>query len=296
MKYHKYLMTFLFNIITIPMLLVIQEFIPDKCYTLKDYLLITLIILIIIISGYIEYRKYILDTKIYLNKNINKKNQIAKTVLSQVLQLKEYKSYNYCKNTYEMTINNKEWPYFYNVHDYLNEICLNLKLTIAKIIKTEREYVDVSLIYKYHNETDWNCLSEKSGISENVQLNDFIADQEVLYNYVLHHKEELPIFCNDKKKTTLYKLGKKDNLFDGEGSFYTILITFANNKEILVEAILLISTYGVNFVLTTLNKKEQDKFREILSFEIMPYYISIIHNELGALYMRHNLNKIKLLK
>ena len=144
-----YLLNFIFIIITIPLVLSIQEFTPDKNYPLKSYLLSTLLIIIIIISGIIEYYKFRLEKKLSLNKKINERNKIAKKILSHIIQLNKQKTTNYCKNSYDLTVFNTDWPYFYNVHNYLNEICTNLKFTIAYIIGTEAEYIDTSLIYKY---------------------------------------------------------------------------------------------------------------------------------------------------
>lgn len=69
-------------------------------------------------------------------------------------------------------------------------------------------------------------------------------------------------------------------------------ITFSNNQEALVEAVLLISTYGVNFIALN-STKEENEFRRVLAYEVVPYYVSIIQSELGALYMRHNIDRIK---
>ena len=183
--------------------------------------------------------------------------------------------------------------YFYGVHKYLHEVCENLKFTIAKIIKAENDYVDVSLIYKYYGEKEWKWLAGKSGVSGAVNLNEFINDPKTLYSYILSYKDETPLFCNDKSKSKIYKLGRRDNLFGGKGSFYAMPITFSNNQEALVEAILLISTYGVNFIALNSTKDEENEFRRILAYEVVPYYVSIIQSELGALYMRHNINRIR---
>ena len=108
------------------------------------------------------------------------------------------------------------------------------------------------------------------------------------YHIKMNHQ-----FCNDKSKSKIYKWGRRDNLFGGKGSFYVMPITFSNNQEALVEAVLLISTYGVNFIALNSTKEEENEFRRILAYEVVPYYVSIIQSELGALYMRHNIDRIK---
>lgn len=260
MKHYKHLLNFLFTVISIPLVLLIQEFGSEVKYSLKNYLLVIVVIVIILISAYIEYSQYKAE-KINEQKKIEKQNERAKTVLTQIIQLMDRKTNNYRENTYKLTVMDKEWPYFYGVHSYLYEVCENLKVTIAKIIPAESSYVDVSLIYKYNEESEWKWLAGKSSISGAVDLNPFINDPETLYNYVLKNKDKAPIFCNDKRLSKHYKQGRRDRLFEGKPS-----------------------------------EKEQNEFRRMMAHEIVPYYISIIQTELVALYMRHNLDKVKHIK
>lgn len=293
MKKHKHLLSFIFTIVSVPLVLLVQEFSSDVKYSLKNYLLISLIVLIIGISAWIEYSHYKIEKEDEQKKKIEKKNERAKMVLSQIIQLIDRKAGSIRNNTYELVITDKEWPFFYGIHNYLHEVCENLKISIAKIIQTENDYVDVSLIYKYCAEEEWKWLAGKSGISDAIDLNNFVQDPETLYNYVVNHKSEAPIFSNDKSTSKIYKLGRRDKLFGGKGSFYAMPITFSNNQEPLVEAILLISTYGINFISTKSGENEVNEFRRMLAYEVVPYYVSIIQSELGALYIRHNLEKVR---
>lgn len=293
MNRHKHIFSFVFTVVSVPLVLAVQELCSDKQYSLKNYMIISLIILIAGISAWIEYSQYKTEKETAEKEKVEKQNERAKMVLSQIVQLIDRKAGNIRENTYELLITTKEWPYFYGVHKYLHEVCENLKFTIAKIIKAENDYVDVSLIYKYYGEKEWKWLAGKSGVSGAVNLNEFINDPKTLYSYILLHKDETPLFCNDKSKSKIYKLGRRDNLFGGKGSFYAMPITFSNNQEALVEAILLISTYGVNFIALNSTKDEENEFRRILAYEVVPYYVSIIQSELGALYMRHNINRIR---
>lgn len=293
MNRNKHIFSFVFTVVTIPLVLAVQELCSDIQYSLKSFAVISLIILIAVISAWNEYSQYKVEKENAEKEKVEKQNEIAKMVLSQIVQLIDRKAENIRDNTYDLIITTKEWPYFYGVHKYLHEVCGNLKFTVAKIIKAENDYVDVSLIYKYYGEDDWKWLAGKSGVSGAVNLNEFIKDPRTLYSYILWHKDETPIFCNDKSKSKIYKLGRRDNLFGGKGSFYAMPITFSNNQEALVEAILLISTYGVNFIDLDSTEDEENEFRRILAYEVVPYYVSIIQSELGALHMRHNIDKIK---
>lgn len=263
MNRNKHIFNFVFTVVSVPLVLAVQELCSDIQYSLKNYMIISLILLIAGISAWIEYSQYKTEKRNAEKEKVEKQNEIAKMVLSQIVQLIDRKAGNIRENTYELTITDKEWPYFYGVHKYLYEVCENLKFTIAKIIKAENDYVDVSLIYKYEKEKEWRWLAGKSGVSSAVDLNKFIDDPETLYHYILSNKKDTPIFCNDKSDSKIiYKPGRRDRLFGGKGSFYAIPITFCNNKEALVEAILLISTYGVNFIPLNSTEDEKKEFKK----------------------------------
>lgn len=112
----------------------------------------------------------------------------------------------------------------------------------------------------------WKWIAGKSGTSAVTDLNEFIKNKDTLFNYVLENEDEMPTFCNDKKENKHYKKG-------------------------LVEAVLIISTYGVNFIPVKSNEKERKEFNIILSHEVVPYYVEVIQAELGALYIRHKLKE-----
>lgn len=291
--FKNHIFNVIFTILTVCCLPFISEISESIQYNLKTSLIILTLLAIIIFSISKEIYQYKQEQENEQKHKINQQNERAKTVLTQVVQLIDRKANDYRKNTYELKIIDKDWPYFYGVHNYLHEVCENLKTTVAKIIQAESNHVDVSLIYRYCSEQEWKWLSGRSGISDMIDLNEFIKDSATLYHYVLHHKSEAPVFCNDKSDSSIYKPGRRDSLFNGKGSFYAMPITFCNNKEALVEAVLLISTYGVNFIPLSSSKEEENEFRRILAYEVVPYYISIIQSELGALYMRHNLGEIK---
>lgn len=287
MKTWKYIFNFSLTVISIGGVVFIQEFIPEKRYSLKNILLVIMIIVVCVIAGLREVQNYKDQKRKIEEKTEEEKNKLAKAVLTQTSALMDLKADLYKENTYELTILDKEWPYFYSPHNYLHKICENLKETVAQKIGADSSYVDVSLIYSYEKEKEWKWLAGKSGMSSAIDLERFIEDPDTLYNYILNHKEEIPIFRNDKSKSEIYKWGRRDRLFNGKGSFYAMNITFQNNVEALVEAILLISTYGVNFIPLNSKQEDIDAFGKIMAYEIVPYYISMIQVELGALYMRH---------
>lgn len=295
MKKH-HLFSFLLTALSVPAVLLIQEFCPENLYSLRSYLLSILMILVLILSARMEYGEFKVEKEDKEKGKIEEQNERAKKVLSQIIQLTDLKAKCYRENTYDLMIADKEWPVFYGVHNYLHEVCTKLKLTVADIIRAESDYVDVSLIYRYCGEENWKWLAGKSGITGCINLNDFVNDPKTLYNYILSKPEETPVFCNDKTKSEHYTPGRRDKLFANKGSFYAMPITFSNNQEALVDAILLVSTYGVNFIRVGSTKDEEKEFKRILAYEVIPYYVSVIQAELGVLYMRHNQIRIKHIK
>ena len=173
----------------------------------------------------------------------------------------------------------------------MREICMNLRSTIAAIIKEDTEYIDVSMIYKYAGESQWKWIVGKSGISGAEDLNTFVNEKGTLFQYIIENSEESPIFYNMKEELIEdghYQAGRRDRVFKSKGSIMAMLLTYFNNEKPLVEAVLLISTYGVRFVQEENNEsKEIDKFKKILNYEILPYYISMLQSEMGAMYLRH---------
>lgn len=87
MKYYNHLLNFLFTVISIPLVLLIQEFGSEVKYSLKNYLLVIVVIVIILISAYIEYSQYKAEKINEQKKKIEKQNERAKTVLTQIIQL-----------------------------------------------------------------------------------------------------------------------------------------------------------------------------------------------------------------
>ena len=61
----------------------------------------------------------------------------------------------------------------------------------------------------------------------------------------------------------------------------------------LVEAVLLLSTYGINFVSIDDDAENVDSFKLTLQHVIVPPFVSLLQTEFAALYMRHNWDDVK---
>ncbi len=213
----------------------------------------------------------------------NRKNERSRMILSHVNLLFDHKAELIRDSTYRPFEVTNNTPLFYNVHSYIRDVCKNLRDTIAGIIETESEYVDVALIYRHHDSTDWKWLSGKSGTSGAKSLNEFVKEA-TLFNYVIREKQI--VFANDKAQCKFYLPKRRDNFFNNKGSVMAMPLTYFNNKDALIDLVLIISTYGVRFVES--NKKEPiNEFRETLVYEILPYYISLLQTAFGEMYLRH---------
>lgn len=246
---------------------------------------------VVLLEIIVTYEEYVKRKEDAVRKDIERKNERAKTILSHLNLLHDEKTEILRENTYLRKNEILENRLFYNVHAYMREICMNLRSTIAAIIKEDTEYIDVSMIYKYAGESQWKWIVGKSGISGAEDLNTFVNEKGTLFQYIIENSEESPIFYNMKEELIEdghYQEGRRDRVFKSKGSIMAMLLTYFNNEKPLVEAVLLISTYGVRFVQEENNEsKEIDKFKRILNYEILPYYISMLQSEMGAMYLRH---------
>ena len=287
MRKKIYIADCLFSITSCAILVIVQELCPEMQYSLKSFLIMVVVTIIICISIKILRLNIENEKKI----EIQERNERAQKILSNITELMKCKSNFYQQNTYEINFIKKDLPYYYNVHEYLCEVCKNLRFVIASVINQDVSYVDVSLIYRYCDEEMWKWIAGRTGTSAASDLNKFVKNETTLFNYVLQNENEMPTLCNDKKKSEHYKKGRRDRLFNGQGSYYAMPITFSNNEKGLVEAILIISTYGVNFLPINSSKQDENNFKIILAHEVVPYYVEVIQSELGALYIRHKLKE-----
>lgn len=213
----------------------------------------------------------------------NRKNERSRMILSHINLLFDHKAELIRDSTYRPHEVTNNTPLFYNVHGYIRDVCKNLRDTVAAIIETESEYVDVALIYRYHGSPDWKWLSGKSGTSGAKSLNEFV-EEPTLFNYVIREKQI--VFENDKSKCKFYLPKRRDSFFNNKGSVMAMPLTYFNNQDALIELVLVISTYGVRFVES--NKRDPiNEFRETLVYEILPYYISHLQTAFGEMYLRH---------
>ncbi len=101
------------------------------------------------------------------------------------------------------------------------------------------------------------------------------------------------VFCNDKKeleKKSHYHMSSRDIAHNKTGSVFAVKIIFGNNATLFIESVLLVSTYGKQFIGETNEEYTEKELENLLLEELFPYYQRLLETELGVLYLRHKDN------
>lgn len=261
----------------------------------------------------VQWNEYRTKKKMQISSEINQVRATAKTVLSHLTQLADDKTRKIKEQTYIDKKTNApkglghSEVLFYNVHQYLMEICLNLRDVVAELIEADNENVDVSLIYRYEGENEpWKWAIGRSGASGACCLEELVNEKGTFFHYLITgesgdvmqkncigkdtHDHDI-VFANEKKTLIdkkCYAPGRRDKIFNGVGSIMGINLTAFNNEASLVYAVMIVSTYGVNFVnVDPHENSDVEAFERRISCEVLPYYISHIQSELCSMYLRH---------
>ncbi len=255
---------------------------------------------------------YLIDVifiwRFYRNSKKEKENLLANkvnsTAYTNAYQLSERKRNEIAKKTYhsegekEYSIPASAIPY--DVHDYIAEICLNFRDTIAKITSIDQEYMAVTFIYHYDYEgasekdRSWRWVVGKEA-STRTKLDKFVERDCSLYNYLIKGKDGKvnSVFNNNKKDLAYeghYYMSPRDEDHNKIGSVFAIKVLFGNNAENFVEGILLVSSYGKQFVEKG-SEYTENGLKNLIFEELYPYYQRLLETELGVLYLRHEKNK-----
>lgn len=280
----------LLSVLATPAIVAVDHFVSSTSFVAIKPLLYLLIISISL--ALIIYQWFI-------EKHLGQANNVLKSkiatlecrsyVLAQISRLNERKVDCIRQRSYWDSSNTKDGN-GYSVHQYLRECCKSLEDVIAHQLCCDVSNVDVSLIYRYVRDpldSNWKWIIGRSSLSNNCKLNDFIDAQNTLYHNLIYGQCDNPIFCNDKSSSDIYREGRRDKLFGGRGSFFAIQTELNNVEDELIDSVLLVSTYGVNFVSLDSGSKSVDEFKQLLSNQIIPPYISLLQAEFAQLYMRH---------
>lgn len=217
-------------------------------------------------------------------------NKASRYAYSNLYDLNETKRLYLIEQSYECQFIPREHiPY--DVHKYIGEVCKSFSETIRSITEIKKENMSVSFIYRYIYEGcpdgEWKWIIGKE-LTLTTPLSDFINKKDTVYYQLLNSKENV-FFCNDKKEwidKDKYYVSARDRRHNKVGSFFAARIMFSNNAESFCEGIIMVSSYGKQFV-----EKESDysvnQMKQLIIDDIFLCYQRILETELGMLYFRH---------
>ncbi len=181
----------------------------------------------------------------------------------------------------------------YSPHEYIEHICLNIKLLVSNITDINLSSLSVSFIYQYPTyNSNWQWITRKNS-TINRNLHQFITDDNShsYFSYIISNNFSAH-FEHDKEKLIReghYWLSENDKRFSIFGSIASYKMSYIKYETPLCVAYIVISTYGRTFVENKHNQIEIDNFNDLLSNTIIPSFRHMIEAELGFMYERHNI-------
>lgn len=225
------------------------------------------------------------------DKRAQLRNKAARCAYSNIYQINEFK-----RDTYIRMISDEHLSYSENIDGAkycLKEISHSFGNVISEITHIEKEYLEVAFIYNFKDIEQWMWATQKDG-TMTIPLDDFVKIPTTVFYQLINPdrdgKLKTVIFYNDKEKMAddgLYYLGTRDNRHNNIGSILGIKTAFSTNEKILIEGILVISTYGKRFVEETDELGVYD-FQCLIIEDLFPCYQRMIETELGVLYSERN--------
>jgi len=212
------------------------------------------------------------------------RNKAARIAYSNVYELNEIRRDYYINNDYYKAI-----VYPYQAQYYIKEIVLSFGSVISDIVGIEKEKTLASFVYHFTDEEEWYWATQKDG-TMTLSLKEFVKKETTLYyqltNPDKNGKLRTVIFINDKAKAAEkgeYYLSTRDNRHNNIGSMFGIKVAFSTNEKILVEGILVFSSYGTRFI-DAIGIKDEFEFQQLIIDELFPCYQRMLETELGVLY------------
>ena len=111
-----------------------------------------------------------------------------------------------------------------------------------------------------------------------------------MFNQLINEDEEKAqvfVFYNDKlskSKEDKYLLGTRDKMHNNIGSIMGFRFGFCTNEEVLIECVLIISSYGKRFVEDD-NKEKELELQRLIVDDLFPCYQRLLEIEMGKMYL-----------
>lgn len=265
---------------------------------LKSFPFIFLLIMCIlsIINFFFQLRYWIRD---FRERRLEWKNRAYHHAYYNLYDVLIAKTHEFSKRALKLepgSICEENIPY--DVFDHIRDVCNGFRDAVAGITNIPTTHIHVSFIYHYvyekANTKDkaWRWIIGKDS-NVNIPLNSFTQRDESMYHFLIHNNRSLA-FYNDKHEAAdecKYYFSDKDRLYDQDGSVFASKFAFSNNAEICCEGIIMVTTYGKQFVMKN-DEHTVEEFKKMLIDEIFPCYKNLLIAELGMLYFRHKRERL----
>ncbi len=181
----------------------------------------------------------------------------------------------------------------YNIFDQIRKISWELGRTVGKITNVDIKNLDAAFVYRYvykgANEKDktWRWVTGK-GSKFQPGLNDFAEMSDSTFHYMSHNNVEA-LFYNDKREAALsqrYIFSYRDHSHNCKGSIVALKVAFSGNDQKLCEGIVMVNTYGEQF-LDNLKEHTEKELQMLILDSILPCYRKLLTSELAMLYFCH---------
>ena len=174
------------------------------------------------------------NQKLHEDLDNYKKYQMSQKILNSTIEVEKLK-----RNLLKADIlpDYKKDVLLYNPHEFVEQICSNIKLLISNITEIALSSFSVSFIYQYpENNSNWQWITRKNSTINN-DLNNFIMDDNFhsYFNYVITNNLSSH-FENNKEnlvKEGHYWISENDKRYSTLGSIASYKMTFMKNETIL---------------------------------------------------------------
>ncbi len=180
----------------------------------------------------------------------------------------------------------------YNIFDQIRKITWEFGRTVSKITGVDTKNLYAAFIYRYiypggnDNDSKWRWITGK-GSKFKHSLTDFSEIADSTFHYMGHNNIE-SLFYNDKSLAAseqCYVYSSRDHEHNLKGSILAAKVAFSGNDQNLCEGIIMINTYGQQFLDSSLHTEEE--LRMLLLDSIFPCYKKMLTTELAMLYFCH---------
>lgn len=181
----------------------------------------------------------------------------------------------------------------YNVFSQIRTICWELCDTIGQITQIEKKDLSAAFIYHYcydgatESDRQWRWITGK-GSKFSITLQDYVELPNSTFRYMIHNSVST-LFYNDKKEAEAnnqYMFSYRDNSHNRIGSFVAVKVAFSGNDQKLCEGIVMIHSYGYQF-LDNMPRQTEEDLKTLILDRIIPVYRHLFQTELAMLYFRH---------